>query len=78
MIILIDSGSTHNFIDPKILRNERLAVNPIEAVRVQVANGESLLSERKCPTMEVKVENQKFMIEAYLLVLGGCYMVFGV
>lgn len=44
-------------------------------MKVRVVNGESLLSEGKCPMVEVKVQNQRFLVKAYLLVLGGCDMV---
>lgn len=45
--ILIDIGSTHNFLDPAVLDKMKLPINLAEKVRVKVASGEVLPSEEK-------------------------------
>lgn len=42
VIILIDSGSTHNFVDHKVAQALQLPVTPVEEFTVKVANGERL------------------------------------
>ncbi|PKA58768.1 hypothetical protein AXF42_Ash000861 [Apostasia shenzhenica] len=45
--ILIDSGSTHNFLDPSLLAFSSCEVEPIPIQQVKVANGESMsISQR--------------------------------
>lgn len=55
VIILIDSGSTHNFLNSSIVQSSKLLVSKESRVRVQVANGEQILSEGKCVAVEVEV-----------------------
>ena len=40
LIVLIDSGSTHNFINERIVELLQLPVVPIEPFYVKVANGD--------------------------------------
>lgn len=40
IVVLIDTGNTHNFLDPLIVKNGRLKVNHEEKVKVRVANGQ--------------------------------------
>lgn len=47
VVILIDSRSTHNFLDPSIIRRGQLVTKKGEEIKVRVANGELLTSERK-------------------------------
>lgn len=46
--ILIDSGSTHNFIDEKLVWELRCKVEVTLAVTVTVANGDKLCSSATC------------------------------
>ncbi|KAA8521915.1 hypothetical protein F0562_012771 [Nyssa sinensis] len=42
VIVLVDSGSTHNFVSERIARLLRMPVVPIEPFTVRVANGENM------------------------------------
>jgi uncharacterized membrane protein len=44
VVILIDSGSTHNFLDSSIVKKSRLLPNKTCQIRVKVANGDEVLS----------------------------------
>lgn len=44
VIALIDSGSTHNFIDPTMARRVGIAIKKGGSLEVMVANGEKLRS----------------------------------
>ncbi len=41
-MILIDNGSTHNFVDQLVVQSLQLTVTAIEEFRVKVVNGEKL------------------------------------
>ena len=45
IVVLIDSGSTHNFVDPAIVKSAHLPIDPRHKLSVAVANGERNLSE---------------------------------
>lgn len=43
IIVLIDNGSTHNFISTKLANMLQLPIKPMAAFTVRVANGENLI-----------------------------------
>lgn len=78
IVILVDSGSTHNFLDPQLARQLNLNICEEPQFQVKIANGEKLLNKWKCEASVVKVQGNKFSISFHLLLLGGCEMVLGV
>lgn len=56
VIILIDTRSTHNFLDPAIVRRWQLPFNQANKVRVRVASGEQLLSEGECISTKFRIQ----------------------
>lgn len=76
VVILIDSGSTHNFVDPAVVRRAQLPIDPRHRLTVTVANGEKMISEGGLCNVKLKLQGHVFTMEAYVLVLGGCDMVF--
>ena len=46
--ILVDTGSTHNFIDVNVAKNLNLFVYPTVNIRVMVANGKKIDGIGKC------------------------------
>ncbi|KAF5468679.1 hypothetical protein F2P56_012816, partial [Juglans regia] len=75
--ILIDSGSTHNFLDPLVVEAAKLRVVEDGALQVKVADGTSIVSQGKCEEM-IKVQGTKFLVPFHVLTLGGCDIVLGV
>ncbi|XP_041009386.1 uncharacterized mitochondrial protein AtMg00860-like [Juglans microcarpa x Juglans regia] len=47
VIVLVDTGSTHNFLDPMIVRKVGLDVEQSGMIEVRVANGERINGEAK-------------------------------
>lgn len=78
LVILIDSGSTHNFVDPVVVQKAKLLVDSSHTLAVTVANGDKVKSEGKLYNLKLRLQGHTFAIDAYVLVLGGCDMVFGV
>ncbi|XP_035546606.1 uncharacterized protein LOC118348648 [Juglans regia] len=62
IVVLIDSGSTHNFISERLANGLRLPVAPTETFNVRIANGDKLKCQgrfdQKQLTMEFLWENQ--------------------
>ncbi|CAH9096328.1 unnamed protein product [Cuscuta epithymum] len=78
IIILVDSGSTHNFV------HERLATNLINQplrnnrLHVIVANGDKVPIIGTCPGLEFEVQGKTFTADFYILPLAGFDMILGV
>jgi len=78
VVILIDSDSTHNFIDTKLAAT--LGIRPLvqDAIRVKIANGEEITSPGCCMEVEVKIQGSSFRTNFFILPLAGCDAVLGI
>ena len=47
--VLIDNGSTHNFIKPVVAERVDLAIQPTSPFRVYIGNGDFLVCHYSCP-----------------------------
>ncbi|XP_057952937.1 uncharacterized protein LOC131147183 [Malania oleifera] len=77
-VILVDTRSTHNFIDPALVRRLKLTLDSGEKVKVKVANGEEIRCEGRCRAVSFVVQGTRFEADMYSLVLGGCDIVLGI
>jgi hypothetical protein len=78
VVILLDSDSTHSFLDPAILRRVPLHVDTGVKLQIRVANGSKIESEGRCHSVTLKIQGHVFTTTFYLIPLGGCDMVLGV
>lgn len=53
MVILVNTSSTHNFLDPTIIPKAQLTPNSKEQIEVRVANAEMIKSDRKLEGVEI-------------------------
>lgn len=77
LCILIDTGSTHNFVDPHIAQKCKLEVEKNQ-LTVRVANGHKLLCQGQSRGVHLQIGNFLTQANLYLLPLGGCDMILGV
>ncbi|XP_019179173.1 PREDICTED: uncharacterized protein LOC109174389 [Ipomoea nil] len=77
IVILVESGSTHSFLDPKILNQLRKEAVKASPLTVTVANGEKMVCDTVCNNLEWQIQNEQFRKDFRLLRLGGCDMVLG-
>ncbi|KAG8497362.1 hypothetical protein CXB51_008586 [Gossypium anomalum] len=77
-IILVDSGSTHNFIDAKLVNKLSLPVTYHEKLKVTVANGTCLFTRGLCREVLWEVQVHHFATDFLVLPLKRCDMVLGV
>ncbi|XP_077219753.1 uncharacterized protein LOC143853943 [Tasmannia lanceolata] len=75
--ILIDSGSTNNFLDVRIAKRLSCLVENSDKFEVKVANGRTLTSTGKCSNMKIFVQDQELVTDLFLLPLDGCDIVLG-
>ncbi|KAJ7954398.1 Ty3/gypsy retrotransposon protein [Quillaja saponaria] len=76
--ILIDSGSTHNFIDTQLAKRLGLRVQQISEKEVMVANGSNLMISTLCRQLPWSLSGAKFFADFLVMPLGSYGMVLGI
>ena len=77
-VALIDTGSTHNFIHPRVARRVGMKVLKHKPIGVNIADGSKLWSEGSCSDIKLMIQGDQFITRAYVIQLGGCDMVLGI
>lgn len=76
--ILIDSGSTHSFLEPQIAKMLKLRMEPFHMPRrVRVANGQEMQCGGYCPQFWWEMQGEGFCIDMRLMKVGGVDIVLG-
>jgi hypothetical protein len=78
VIVLIDSGSTHNFIDKILAKNLNCFVYPVTNFQVLVANGGSIDCVGKCHNIKLSMGEYNLEIPMYAIPIGGVDVVLGI
>jgi hypothetical protein len=60
VVILIDSGSTHNFVDAQLAKMLGIQVQNGRTVKVKVANGQEVLSPGRSKALPLKIQKALF------------------
>ena len=76
--VLIDSGSTHNFIKPTIVEQLQLPVSGTPRFRVFIGNGDFLLCTQRCSSVPIDLQGYKFTIDLFVLPIEGPDVVLGI
>lgn len=77
MHVLIDSGSTHNFVRPDVAERLGIPISTISPFRVYVGSGDSLICRYKCERLEIELQGSVFNVGLYVLPLQGPEIVLG-
>jgi hypothetical protein len=78
VVILVDAGSTHIFVDPSVARKAQLPVEEKGQLKVMVADGATLSSQGHCTAVTISLQRYTFSANLHLLTLRGCDVVLGV
>jgi hypothetical protein len=78
VLVLIDNGSTHNFIDQRLAWHLGLSVTPIDQFWVTVANGEKLCCREKHEGVKLLIQGLDMLVTFYSLPLNGLDAVLGI
>lgn len=71
LLILIDNGSTHSFVDPKVAKETSAPIKELKRpMMVKMANG-------VCRPFAWKMQNEEFEFDMGLLEVGGCDVILG-
>lgn len=76
--ILFDSGATHSFVDPKIVKQFGLTIKRLHKVmKVKVANGQLMPCIYICPEFSWTMGDKFFTFNMVLLKAGGSDIILG-
>ncbi|KAK4491757.1 hypothetical protein RD792_002532 [Penstemon davidsonii] len=76
--ILVDSGSTHNFLDIEVAKKLECRLTSTPAFVVAVADGNMVHSNFMCNGFSWKMHGVTFVTDVLVMALGGCDLVLGV
>jgi AAA15 family ATPase/GTPase len=79
MVILIDSRSSHNFLDLALML-KKIQVRVINTIKLQVniVNRAKIQSEGKCTSVSIKVQSNTIITKFDAIPFAGCDIVLGV
>lgn len=78
VVILIDEGSTHNFVHDCLAHFLHLATQLIPCLAVMVGNDIEIACDKVCRDVAVLIQGHKFDLDLYVMALGGVDLVLGV
>ena len=78
LTILIDSGSTHNFLQPHIAQFLHLPTQSTSPLHVLVGNGSILNWNQICPDTPLTLKGHPFTVTFHLLPISGVDAVLGI
>lgn len=78
LIVLIDSRSTHKFLDFGLFQKTNMTCNDKETVKVKVASGAIVVSEVKVAKVSFSIQGRDFETEGHVINLASSNMVLGV
>ncbi|KAF7810997.1 scopoletin glucosyltransferase-like [Senna tora] len=76
--VLIDNGSTHNFIKSSVAAKMQLLLSAIQPFKVQTGNGAYLECTQKCADFQLIVQDHVFFVDLCVLDIKGADIVLGV
>ncbi|XP_039834312.1 uncharacterized protein LOC120695058 [Panicum virgatum] len=77
VVALVDSGSTHSFIDGSTARRLGLVPSPRPGLVVGVANGDRVAVSGVCKAVRFAIGTEEFVADFFVIPLGGVDMVLG-
>ena len=78
VLILIDSGSTHNFISEQVVQKAGLPIQIIPSFSVQIGNKDAIHCNQICHDVEVQLLSLNITQDYYPFSIGGADLVLGI
>ncbi|OMP05995.1 Retrotransposon gag protein [Corchorus olitorius] len=75
--VMVDSGSTHNLIQPRLAQFLQLPIEPAPPLTVIVGNGETLRCLGQVTNLPVGLQGHEFSLDLYLLEVRGADIILG-
>jgi hypothetical protein len=77
VIILVDSGSTHNFIHRHIAQETHCYIHAINNFQIMIANGGSMKCGGCCENVCLQIGDYHLKSHMFSIDMGGCDIVLG-
>eukprot|EP00253_Pinus_taeda_P026334 PITA_26334 len=77
IVVLIDSGSTHNFIHQKVAEVVHCFVRAVSNFQVQIANEGTMKCEGRCENVKLQMVDYQLKTHMFAIHMGGCDIVLG-
>ncbi|XP_019460067.1 PREDICTED: uncharacterized protein LOC109359827 [Lupinus angustifolius] len=77
IIVLIDGGSSDNFLQPRIAKFLKLPIEPAPRFRVMVGNGNYMAAEGVIQELKVHAQGNYFQLPVFLLPISGADLILG-
>jgi Reverse transcriptase (RNA-dependent DNA polymerase)/Retroviral aspartyl protease len=74
---LVDSGSTHSFVNPVVLKGQNYQMVKTHPMVIMVANGEKMVTNSKCESLLFFIQGTKFNSDLRLLSIQGYDVILG-
>jgi hypothetical protein len=78
VIILVDSGSTHNFIHRCIAQETHCYIHAVNNFQIMIANGGSMKCGGHCENICLQIGDYHLKFHMFAIDMGGCDIVLGV
>jgi hypothetical protein len=78
VIILVDSGSTHNFIHRRIAQETNFYIRVVNNFQIMIANGGSMKCGGWCENVCLQIGHYQLKSHMFSIDMGGCDIVLGV
>lgn len=76
--ILVDGGSTHNFIQDRVVHFLALPTKPITTLRVMIGNGSEIECSKLCRNVHLLIQGHTFITDLHVLPISGADVVLGI
>jgi Retroviral aspartyl protease len=77
IITMVDSGSTHSFINPSIIQLLSLPITTSQLLTVTTANGSKLSTNQLCVQLKFTLQKHLFTCDLHVLPMAGHDFIFG-
>lgn len=78
VVLLVDEGSTHNFIQQQLVTQLGLSSWPTTPLCVMVGNGQQLDCNSICEAISISIQAIEFWVDLYILPISDTNVVLGV
>ena len=78
VIVMVDSRSTHNFVDVNVAKRLNIFAYPVADLKVMVADGKQIDGVGKCHKVKLQLSNYAIESSFYMVPLRGVDVVLGV
>jgi hypothetical protein len=77
VIILVDSGSTHNCIHLRIAQETHCYIQDVNNFQIMIANGGSMKCGGPCENVRLQIGDYHLKSHMFAIAMGGCDIVLG-